>query len=253
MTLAGYDNSIFVNCPFDPAYRPLFEAVLFAIYDCGFYPRCALEVDDSSQVRIEKITRIIEQCRLAVHDISRTQLDRANRLPRFNMPLELGIFLGAKSFGSRDQRRKAAIILDTERYRYQKYISDIAGQDIRAHGRKPAEMIRQVRDFLSTHCAERVILPGGDRIVRRFESFRRDLPAACRELHLDPAKLTFRDLTILIVGWMEANPLTIGNEADSHPPKRKRSPAAGRGASSDGARGAGAAQAGSSEAAQARQ
>jgi hypothetical protein len=44
----SYANSVFVNCPFDPAYRPLFEAVVFATYDCGFYPRCALEVDDSS-------------------------------------------------------------------------------------------------------------------------------------------------------------------------------------------------------------
>jgi hypothetical protein len=85
----GYDNSVFVNCPFDSAYRPLFEAVVFAVYDCGFYPRCALEADDSSQVRIQKITKIIGECRLAIHDISRTQLDRESGLPRFNMPPRL--------------------------------------------------------------------------------------------------------------------------------------------------------------------
>lgn len=204
----SYDNSVFINCPFDTAYRPLFEAVTFATYDCGFYPRCALEVDDSSQVRIEKINDIIRQCRLAVHDISRTQLDGSTRLPRFNMPLELGIFLGAKAFGTKEQRRKAAIILDTDRYRYQKYISDIAGQDIRAHGRKADEAIRQVRDFLSTHRDPGVILPGGDRIVRRYDEFRRGLPDTCGTLHLDLNKLTFRDLTTLIVGWMRAYPLS---------------------------------------------
>jgi hypothetical protein len=130
----SYERNVFINCPFDPAYRPLFEAIAFAIADCGYHPRSALEVDDSSQVRIEKITTIINESRLAVHDISRTQLDRGTRLPRFNMPLELGLFLGAKTFGSGDHKRKVAIILDTERFRYQKFISDIAGQDIRAHG-----------------------------------------------------------------------------------------------------------------------
>jgi hypothetical protein len=69
MTPGTYDNSVFLNCPFDATYRPLFEAVTFAVYDCGFQPRCALEIDDGSQVRIDKITSIIAQCRLAVHDI----------------------------------------------------------------------------------------------------------------------------------------------------------------------------------------
>lgn len=204
----SYDTSVFINCPFDSAYRPLFEAVVFAVYDCGFYPRSALEVDDSSEVRIGKIIRIIKECRLAIHDISRTQLDRGTRLPRFNMPLELGIFIGAKAFGSKEQRRKAAIVMDTDRYRYQQYISDIAGQDIRAHGGTSAELIDQVRNFLITHCGEGVSLPGGGKIVERYTRFRRGLPAICAELHLPREKLTFRDLTTLVVGWLNNNPLT---------------------------------------------
>jgi hypothetical protein len=204
----SYENSVFINCPFDSTYRPLFEAVAFAVYDCGFFPRSALEVDDSSEVRIEKIIRIIADCRLAVHDISRTQLDRKSRLPRFNMPLELGIFIGAKAFGSGEHRRKAAVVFDTDRYRYQKYISDIAGQDIRAHGRSPATMIQQVRDFLLTQCSEGVALPGGAKIVERYSEFRDDLPTMCARGHLPPPDaLTFRDLTTFIVAWLRTHPL----------------------------------------------
>lgn len=206
----GYDTNVFINCPFDSAYRPLFEAVTFAVYDCGFYPRCALEVDDSSQVRIEKINAIIKQCRLAIHDVSRTQLDKWTRLPRFNMPLELGLFLGAKAFGSGEQKKKAAIVLDTEPYRYQKYMSDIAGQDIRAHGGKAEEAIKVVRNFLASHSPADVILPGGDRIGARYRRFRNDLPQACAELHLDASDLMFGDLTRFILGWMRANQLTVG-------------------------------------------
>lgn len=202
----GYDNSVFVNCPFDSAYRPLFEAVTFAAYDCGFFPRCALEMDDSTQVRIEKIAAIIRGCRLAVHDISRTELDSTTRLPRFNMPLELEIFLGAKMFGFRNQRRKAALVLEEEAYRYQKYISDIAGQDIRTHGPHPARAIVEVRNFLSHYRDDGVILPGGEKIVERYADFRAGLPTACRRLHLVPDALTFRDLTNLIVAWINAAP-----------------------------------------------
>jgi hypothetical protein len=136
-------------------------------------------VEDSSQVRIEKINGIIRRCRLAVHDISRTQLDSDTRLPRFNMPFEFGIFVGAKAFGSDHHRRKACIVFDTERYRYQKFISDIAGQDIREHGSRPSVVIRQVRDFLSAHFPRAAMLPGGRALASRFHQFRRScrLPA----------------------------------------------------------------------------
>ena len=208
-----YETSVFINCPFDPAYRPLFEAVLFAVYDCGFYPRCALEVEDSTQVRIEKITRMIRQSRLAIHDISRTQLDRSNRLPRFNMPLELGMFLGAKSFGGREQRRKAAIVLDADRYRYQKFISDIAGHDIRAHGRSPDRAIEQVREFLCCHCPEETFLPDAAVISERYRHFRRWLPLACRELNLHARRLGYRDLARLVASWLATYPLPLNGGA----------------------------------------
>ena len=43
---AAYDENIFLNCPFDDAYKPIFEALVFAAFDCGYVPRCALEADD---------------------------------------------------------------------------------------------------------------------------------------------------------------------------------------------------------------
>ena len=209
----SYEDSVFINCPFDSTYRPLFEAVAFAACDCGFHPRTALEVDDSCEARIDRIIRIIAQSRLAIHDISRTQPDRETGLPRFNMPLELGIFIGAKAFGGEEHARKAAIVLDTDRYRYRRYISDIAGQDVRAHRRKPADAIRQVRSFLAAHCADGVILPGGDKIVERYTQFREGLAPTCAELHVAPGELTFRDLSTLMVAWLKTHPLSAAAAA----------------------------------------
>ena len=85
---------------------------------------------------------------------------------------------------------------------------DIAGQDIRAHGQKPSQVIQQVRDFLATHCDDGIFLPGGDKIVERYSRFRRGFADTCANVHLLPDKLTFRDLTNLIVGWLRTNPLT---------------------------------------------
>jgi len=142
---AAYDTGIFLNCPFDESYKPIFEALVFASFECGYVPRCALEIDDAAQVRIEKIMTIIRSCRLGVHDISRTELDATNQLPRFNMPFELGLFVGAARFGSGDQSRKICLILDRERYRFQKFISDIAGQDIASHKDDPVKAGKTVR------------------------------------------------------------------------------------------------------------
>jgi len=59
--------------------------MVFAVHDCGYVARCALETDDSGDVRIEKILAIVDQCKFGIHDISRPELN-AHSLPRFNMP-----------------------------------------------------------------------------------------------------------------------------------------------------------------------
>jgi hypothetical protein len=205
MASPQYENGVFVNCPFDEAYRDLFEALVFAIHDCGYVARSALELDDGSVVRIDKIAKIIAECRLGIHDISRTDLDPTTRLPRFNMPLELGLFLGAKRYGPADQKRKNCLILDVERYRYQQFISDIAGQDISAHGNDPTRVIRLVRDWLSNITPSSLRLPGGTAIAKRYRHFRVELPESCVRLALVYDELTFNDYVVQVEQWLRLN------------------------------------------------
>ena len=94
-----YQRSVFINCPFDGEYLPVFRAIIFTVSACGFDARSTLEHDDGSQVRIEKIYRLIGSSAFGIHDISRTELDDESQLPRFNMPLELGVFLGQSNLG----------------------------------------------------------------------------------------------------------------------------------------------------------
>ena len=138
---------------------------------------------------------------------STRKLDR-NRLPRFNMPLELGLFLGAKWFGAKEQKKKICLILDEERYRFQKFCSDIAGQDIRSHSSDPVELIIRVRDWLSIAPGrQRVLMPGGEAIAARFASFLRELPSICRDQQLNHTRLAYSDYLFIISRWQENNPL----------------------------------------------
>jgi hypothetical protein len=194
----GYDQNVFINCPFDGEYEPLLRALVFSVQFCGFNPRSALELVDGSEVRIGKIVRIIAESRYGIHDLSRTGLDAASNLPRFNMPLELGLFLGAKYYGA---GAKAAIIFDVDRYRYQQFCSDIAGQDIRAHHGDEGELIRGVRDALATWRPD-VDIPSGSVAHAMYLRFVRRLPRIATKATLRVSELTFNDLARLVRGWL---------------------------------------------------
>jgi hypothetical protein len=98
-------DDVFINCPFDLDYAATFQALIFTIYACGFRPRSARELDDAGQTRIEKLFNLIHECRYGIHDLSRTDLDATFGLPRFNMPLELGIFLALSASAARRRGR----------------------------------------------------------------------------------------------------------------------------------------------------
>lgn len=196
-------EAVFINVPFDLRYTQLFQALVFAVHDCGFVARCSLEGDDGSESRLAKLYRIIRDCPLGIHDLSRTTLDTHNRLPRFNMPLELGIFLGAKRFGGPRQHRKSCLILERERYRYQKFCSDIAGQDIRAHQNNVASAIAATRNWLQASRAG--AFPSGSMIEKHFLQFRVDLPKMCARASVRGFDLTFLDYRTFVSGWLVEN------------------------------------------------
>ena len=201
--MAAENRDVFVNCPFDTDYRPLFNAIVFTIIRSGFRARCALEADNAAENRFDKICKIISECRYGVHDISRTEVDGNPPLPRFNMPLELGLFLGAKKYGGARHREKSCIIFDREQYRFQRYISDIAGQDIHAHRGEPASLIVELAAWLRIHSGDAQV-PGGVAIGNEFNDFEEALPAIYAARQLDPGEVTFGDYNAVVVQYLTA-------------------------------------------------
>ena len=91
----------------------------------------------------------------------------------------LSLFLGCRRFGNAAQRRQVSLILDSHPYRYQVFISDIAGQDIHAHGGQPENAIREVRQWLAVATTSSIVIVGFETAfrfsVRRHGSSRKKL------------------------------------------------------------------------------
>lgn len=166
-------SNVFINVPFDERYEPLFEALVFTITACGYRVNCALEDDDSGNVRMEKLERMIRSSAKSMHDLSRIEIGQ-NELPRFNMPFELGLAIGAKLYGVRRKDDKIKIMV-AEPYKLPAYLSDLGGNDPSAHHNEPEKLIKIVRDFLYTDPLG-VVLPGPKHLIDAFCAFKVTLP-----------------------------------------------------------------------------
>lgn len=191
-------SDVFVNCPFDQQFKPCFEALVFTISACGYKARCALEDDDGANIRFEKLRRLISECPRTIHDLSRVELG-PNDLPRFNMPFELGMAIGAKYFGGASRRANTALIMVGERCILPAYLSDLAGNDPFHHNGDPREIVRIVSRYLHRTPAGKLV-PGAHALNDWFAQFQRDLPSLAAEAHRHSAEVdAFNDYRVYVV------------------------------------------------------
>ena len=197
-------HEVFVNAPFDDQYLPLLKVLLFTIHACGFAARTALEDVGANEQRLHKIQRLIEESRLSVHDISRIELDGPSKLPRFNMPFELGLAMGAARYGQAHSRD--LLVLCKTRHQDKVSLSDLAGQDARPHNEDPKELMKCVRTFLAAKSKGSVSVAGGEALWKKYEAFERDLPAIAIAAKLTLSELNtydyLDDWLHLAIGWL---------------------------------------------------
>ena len=143
-----FEKNIFVNCPFDDDFRQLLISIVFTIKYFNYMPKLALESANSGESRIDKIVNLIEESKFGIHDLSRIVSTNENEHYRMNMPFELGVDYGCQKFKGGIWKKKKILILEKERYRYQKALSDLSGSDIKNHDDEPMKIITAVRDWL---------------------------------------------------------------------------------------------------------
>lgn len=146
----NFQRSIFINCPIDNSYiKYLLKPILFVIIKNGFTPRLSLEVSDSGEQRLIKITKLIKSCQYSIHDVSIVKSKKANEFARMNMPFELGIDYGLRNSGNRQLNKKCFLIIEATKYDYMKAISDINGMDVKVHGNDTEKMFECLYTWFS--------------------------------------------------------------------------------------------------------
>jgi hypothetical protein len=134
-------------------------------------------------------------------------LTREDKLPRFNMPFELGLFLGAEHFGAANKKIKKDVLVLVDKNpshrRYQDCLSDLSGRDVTAHQNDPKNAIKIIRNWLSEYSDDTV--PGPARIWDKYQQFSEDLPKICRGVGLSARNLEFKDYSIIVFHWVADN------------------------------------------------
>jgi hypothetical protein len=124
------EKSVFINCPYDAAFAPLFDAIVFATVCCGFVPRSALESGTVAEPRMERVTSALFASKYSIHDLSRSKGEGEEGWARFNMPLELGIAMARRYMTRKLKgRRHDWLLLVSNDHKYMRFVSDLAGFD----------------------------------------------------------------------------------------------------------------------------
>jgi hypothetical protein len=164
------EHSVFVNCPFDQEFRPLFDAIVFSTICSGFIPRCAIESGSASLSRMDRIVHAIHSSKYSIHDLSRCHGEAQTNLARFNMPLELGIAMGER-FGNREGGEDHDWLLLVPRgHLHGRFVSDLSGYDPSEYDGSVETIIPAVMAWLATR-QDAVRCPAPHAVLEVLPSF----------------------------------------------------------------------------------
>jgi hypothetical protein len=139
-------SDVFVNVPFDSEYERLFLALIAGLTCLGLNPKCVLEIT-ATNVRLRRLTELIARCPFSLHDLSRVQASRIGRfrIPRFNMPFELGLAAAISELADATEHQWS--ILETVRHRAWQSLSDVSGYDVAIHNGRAEGMFYVLLDI----------------------------------------------------------------------------------------------------------
>lgn len=149
-TRVSRNLSVFINCPYDEKYAPIFDGIVFATVCCGYAPRCAMETSSVAEPRIRRIVRALKDSKYSIHDLCRCQGQDDQNLARFNMPLELGIAMAERFDEEKPNNWHDWLVLVPNGNVYARFVSDLAGYDPKQIDEKIDAVIPAVMSWLMT-------------------------------------------------------------------------------------------------------
>lgn len=184
-------ESAFLNIPYDRRYESLYLAFIAGLSGFGLVPRATVEIPTSDR-RLDRIVKLIRDCRYSFHDLSRVELDRGRpSTPRFNMPFELGL---AVDWALEANPKHEWFVFESKSHRLQKSLSDLNGTDPYIHDSAAPGVLRGLMNALT----RKVHRPD----FGELDGIYRDLREAARKVRLEGGgslfeARPFHDLSIL--------------------------------------------------------
>jgi hypothetical protein len=133
-------QSAFLNIPYDDQFEALYLAYIVGLTQLGLNINATLAVPN--QGRLDRIVGLIEESDVSIHDLSRIEL--SSGIPRFNMPLELGLAL-YRSHATNGRHR--VFVFEKKAYRMLHSTSDINGIDPQIHNGRPKGVMVGLRNI----------------------------------------------------------------------------------------------------------
>lgn len=200
----NFGRNVFINCPLDPDFAPLLEAMLFSIVYFGYRPRLATGRLENGESRLEKIIDLVSSSRFSIHDLSRCRAVNAGDHQRMNMPFELGVDYGIRRCGGEQAASKRFLIFEGVQYELKRALSDLAGQDVEFHKSDFETVIKKVRDFFRVEA--NVQAPGPAKLISDYATFQGwMLEKKISEGHSekDALKLPTQERLDEMIAWIE--------------------------------------------------
>jgi hypothetical protein len=146
--------------------------------------------------------KMLTNSALSIHDISRVELSKPSKLPRFNMPFEAGV---AYTLHHQNETQHDLLLIDTDPHRYNISLSDASGLDIQ-HYKDATSVISCIRNFIDGRIPD---VPGEAYISRRYTQFKRKLAVAALKSNITTRELEewayARKYQELVVSWIRDN------------------------------------------------
>jgi hypothetical protein len=133
--------SVFLNIPYDERFENLYLAYVVGLIQLGLRVNAAVAAPN--QGRLATIIKLIDRSDFSIHDLSR--IETSSGVPRFNMPVELGLAL-YRSHVTRGKHR--VFIFEGKRFRAQRSTSDVNGIDPQIHRGTAKGLMAGLRNIL---------------------------------------------------------------------------------------------------------
>jgi len=137
-------SKAFLNLPFHEDYENVCLALICGLVCYGITPTIVTE-STGSRWRLEKLAELISRCEFSFHDLSYLKLDGPQRVPRFNIPFELGLAIGLHG-NLHEQPRYH--VFESKRHRLQQSLSDLNGIDPLIYNRTAVGILRALANRL---------------------------------------------------------------------------------------------------------